>query len=112
MKKIEDIEKLTTQDLLRIGADDTIPVPDSLVVKLPHRAHRTWSIAAAAAVLIGLGGWALSRPSTAPQDTFEDPYLAYAAVEKALGKMSATVQNTAGKVARAETLIDDLTYWK
>ncbi len=112
MKRIEDIEKLTTEDLLRIGADDRIPIPEDLSVSLPRKARRNWSIAAAAAVVIGLGGWALSRPSAAPQDTFEDPYLAYAAVEKALGKMSATVQNTAGKVARAETLIDDLTYWK
>ena len=112
MKKIEDIEKLTTEDLLRIGADERIPIPEDLSVTLPHKTRRNWSIAAAAAILIGLGGWALSRPSSAPQDTFEDPYLAYAAVEKALGKMSATVQNTAGKVARAETLIDDLNYWK
>ena len=112
MKKLEDIDKLTTEDLLRIGADDTIPVPEDLSLTIPRKARRNWSIAAAAAVVIGLGGWALSRPSSAPQDTFEDPYLAYAAVEKALGKRSATVQNTAGKVARAETLIDDLTYWK
>ena len=112
MKRIEDIETMTTQDLLRIGADNNISLPEDLSVSLPRKARWHWSMAAAAALVIGLGGWALSRPSAAPQDTFEDPYLAYAAVEKALGKMSATVQNTAGKVARAETLIDDLTYWK
>ena len=106
MKRIEDIEKLTTEDLLRIGADERIPIPEDLTVTLPHKARRNWSIAA------GLGGWALSRPSAAPRDTFEDPYLAYAAVEKALGKMSASVHSTADKVARAETKIDDLTYWK
>ncbi len=111
MKRIEDIEKLTTEDLLRIGADERIPIPEDLSVSLPRRTRRNWSVAAAAAVLIGLGSWALSRPS-APQDTFDDPYLAYAAVEKALGKMSATVHGAAGKVARAETVIDDLNYWK
>lgn len=112
MKRIEDIEKLTTEDLLRIGADEHIPIPEDLSVTLPHRARRNWSIAAAAAVLVGLGGWALSRPSPALQDTFDDPYLAYAAVEQALGKMSATVQTTADKVNQAETIIDDLNYWK
>ena len=96
MKRIEDIEKLTTEDLLRIGADERIPIPEDLSVTLPHKTRRNWSIAAAAA----------------PRDTFEDPYLAYAAVEKALGKMSASVHSTADKVAQAETKIDDLTYWK
>ena len=100
------------RDLLRIGADERIPIPEDLSVTLPHKTRRNWSIAAAAAVLIGLGGWTLSRPSAAPRDTFEDPYLAYAAVEKALGKMSASVHSTADKVAQAETKIDDLTYWK
>lgn len=112
MKRIEDIEKLTTEDLLRIGADERIPIPEDLLVKLPRKSRKTWGMAAAAAILIGLGGWALSRPSAAPLDTFDDPYLAYAAVEKALGKMSASVQSTADKVAQAETRIDDLTYWK
>ena len=63
MKRIEDIEKLTTEDLLRIGADERIPIPEDLSVSLPRRTRRNWSVAAAAAVLIGLGSWALSRPS-------------------------------------------------
>lgn len=111
MKRIEDIEKLTPQDLLRIGADESIPLPGDLQVKLPARKFPVWSIAAAAAVLIGLAGWGLSRPA-APKDTFEDPYLAYAAVEQALGKMSSTVHSAAGKVNRAESVIDNLNYWK
>ena len=111
MKRIEDIKKLSAQDLLRIGADESIPFPEDLSVTLPRRSRRNWSIAAAAALAIGLTGWGLSRPA-APQDSFDDPYLAYAAVEQALGKMSASVQGTAQKVARAENTINELTYWK
>ncbi|MBR1872180.1 MAG: hypothetical protein IJ795_03115 [Bacteroidales bacterium] len=112
MKRIEDIEKLTAEDLLRIGDDESIPVPEDLGVTLPGRSRSMWGIAAAAAVLIGLGGWALIRPSAAPKDTFDDPYLACAAIEKAFDRMSATVHSTAGKVATAETTFDELTYWK
>lgn len=110
MKRIEEIEKLSTEDLLRIGADESIPVPEDLGVRLPHKA-RNWSIAAAAALLIGLTGWGIGRPA-APKDSFNDPYLAYAAVEQALGKMSATVHDAAGKVNQAENRFNEITYWK
>ena len=112
MKRIQDIEKLTAADWDRIGADETIPVPEDLQVRLPRRPSAApWSIAAAAAVLIGLG-WAGYDRYTAPKDTFEDPYLAYAAVEQALSKMSGNVQKAAGQVARAEEIMDKYNYWK
>lgn len=110
MKRIEEINKLTTEDLLRIGADESVPIPQDLQIRLPSKT-RNWSIAAAAAVIIGLAGWGLGRPAM-PKDTFDDPYLAYAAVEQALQKMSASVHVTAEKVADAECVINDLSYWK
>ena len=112
MKRIQDIEKLSAADWDRIGADETIPVPEDLQVRLPRRhSVAPWSIAAAAAVLIGLG-WAGYDRYAAPKDTFEDPYLAYAAVEQALSKMSGNVQKAAGQVARAEEIMDKYNYWK
>ena len=68
-------------------------------------------IAAAAAVMVGIAGWSLSRPAE-PKDTFDDPYLAYAAVEQALMKTSAKMQTAAQKVYETETVIDQLTNWK
>ena len=111
MKRIEDIEKLSSRDLLGIGADESIAVPEDLEVRLPLRRLPQWSIAAAAALLVGLAGWgfAAHRPLT---DTFDDPYLAYAAVEQAFGKMSQSVQSAAVKVDEAENLIDKYSYWK
>ena len=93
MKRIQDIEKLSAEDLLTIGADETVPVPEDLHVSLPRRTA-TWGIAAAL------------------QDTFDDPYLAYAAVEQALGQMSRSVQSAALKIDEAENLIDKYNYWK
>ncbi|MBQ6912437.1 MAG: hypothetical protein IJQ35_09825 [Bacteroidales bacterium] len=113
MKRIEDIEKLSAEDLLRIGADESVPLPEDLQVRLPRpgRTVRGWSIAAAAAVMVGIAGWSLSRPAE-PKDTFDDPYLAYAAVEQALMKTSAKMQAAAQKVYETENVIDQLTYWK
>lgn len=114
MKRIEDIEKLSAEDLLRIGADESIPLPEDLQVRLPRpgRTVRGWSIAAAAAVMVGIAGWSLSRPAE-PKDTFDDPYLAYAALEQALGKTSAKMQAAAQIVQEKELVIDHLSkYWK
>ena len=110
MKKIEDIEKLSAEDLRRIGADESIPLPEDLQVRLPRPAARYWSIAAAAAVMVGIAGWSLSRPAE-PRDTFDDPYLAYAAVEQALAKTSARVKKKKKKIQETEKLIDQLIYW-
>lgn len=109
MKKIEDIEKLSAEDLRRIGADESIPFPEDLQVRLPRPAARYWSIAAAA-VMVGIAGWSLSRPAE-PRDTFDDPYLAYAAVEQALAKTSARVHAAGEKIQETEKLIDQLIYW-
>lgn len=109
MKKIEDIEKLSAEDLRRIGADESIPLPEDLQVRLPRPAARYWSIAAAA-VMVGIAGWSLSRPAE-PRDTFDDPYLAYAAVEQALAKTSARVHAAGEKIQETEKLIDQLIYW-
>ena len=112
MKSIQEISKLSVDDLQRIGADESIPVPQDLNVSLPRRrVVRTWSIAAAAAVVIGLGWFGFDRLSQ-PKDTFSDPYLAYAAVEQALMKVSGNVNSAAAKVAESEEIINKVNYWK
>ena len=112
MKSIQEISKLSADDLQRIGADESIPIPQDLNVRLPQRkAVRTWSIAAAAAVVIGLGLFGMNWTSQ-PKDTFDDPYLAYAAVEQALMKVSGNINTAAGKVAESEVIINKVNYWK
>jgi len=112
MKDLHEIEKMSLEDLQRIGADESIPVPEDWQVRLPRRSPaRNWSIAAAAAVLLALGWWGLNRPAE-PEDTFDDPRLAYAAVEQALSKMSGAIHETARTVSEKEMQLEKLNYWK
>lgn len=112
MKDIREIEKLSVTDLEKIGADESIPVPKGWTVRLPERKPKYlfWSFAAAAALLVHMG-YELEK-ARQPKDTFDDPYLAYAAVEAALSRVSGSLNATAGKVAESEALIDKLNYWK
>jgi hypothetical protein len=112
MKTLDEIARLTAEDLERIGSDENIPVPEDLKVSLPKRnPEHAWRIAAAVALLIGIGvsGYLGYRE---PKDTFDDPYLAYAAVEKAMNKMAGTVQYGAAKVSETELALEKINYWK
>lgn len=112
MKSIRDIEKLSMADWDRIGADESIPVPEDLQVRLPRRrTAAVWSIAASVAVVAGIGLTTLLR-TPEPKDTFTDPYLAYAAVEQAFCRMGQTVARSADILAQTETDFDKVNYWK
>ena len=118
MKTIEDIEKLTDEQLSQIAEDSSVKVPESLAESLealvgaaalteeePRRksAFIPWAIAAAVAAVLGTGIF-LNVPRR-PKDTFSDPYLAYAQVEEAFrtisDKMNAGLQlaSEAGEAA-------------
>ncbi len=97
MKTIDEIEKLSMEDLERISADESIIVPDGLesrVFQPKDNRHRWWtaiSIAASLAVLAGIG-FAWYNRSKPLEDTFDDPALAYAMVEETLAKMSQNLE--------------------
>ena len=63
---------------------------------------------AAIAVLLAVG---LTR-NPEPKDTFDDPYLAYAEVEKVFSKISGTVAYGADKISESEATLDKYSYWK
>lgn len=108
MKRIQDIERMTMVDWDRIGADESLPVPKDLQVRLPRRRAVVWSIAASVAVVAGIGLSALLR-TPEPKDTFTDPYLAYAAVEQAFSRMGQMVARSADIIEQSENKV---TYWK
>ena len=117
MKSIDEISRLSAEDLERISLDESIPVPEELsgrvsatLARQRSRAWARWAIpaAAAAAVLVGIG---LNREPE-PKDTFDDPYLAYAEVEKVFSKISGAVAYGAEKVNESEQTIDKYAYWK
>ena len=115
MKNIDEITRLTADDLERISLDESIPVPEELSGKVQQAVRgRTlrWAVptgvAAAIAVLLAVG---LTR-NPEPQDTFDDPYLAYAEVEKVFSKISGTVAYGADKISESEATLDKYSYWK
>ena len=112
MKRIEDIEKMSMAEWERIGADDSIPVPEDFQVCLPRRPHAlVWGIAASVAVCVGIGlAGLLHTPE--PKDTFSDPYLAYAFIEQAFDRMGEAVSKSADALAQTGIQIDKVNYWK
>ena len=115
MKNIDEITRLTADDLERISLDESIPVPEELSGKVQQVVRsRTlrWAVptgvAAAIAVLLAVG---LTR-NPEPKDTFDDPYLAYAEVEKVFSKISGTVAYGADKISESEATLDKYRYWK
>ena len=115
MKNIDEITRLTADDLERISLDESIPVPEELSGKVQQAVRgRTlrWAVptgvAAAIAVLLAVGlTW-----NPEPKDTFDDPYLAYAEVEKVFSKISGTVAYGADKISESEATLDKFSYWK
>ena len=110
MKTIDEIEKLSMEDLERISADESIIVPDGLesrVFQLKDRRPR-WrtaiSIAASLAVLAGIG-LAWYNRSKPLEDTFDDPALAYAMVEETLAKMSKNLEIGVKSVEKSRDII-------
>lgn len=99
MKSIEELEDLRIEDLEKMAQDSSICVPEdmgakvesALIAAAAHKAAkaRAWkyagvlslAAAATAAVLV------LGNPSQ-PKDTFSDPLLAYAEIEKTFSYIS------------------------
>lgn len=110
MKSLKDIEQITTEELEVISLDEKIVVPHDLEYKIQSRIlgkkkkiYSMISVAAAIAVIVtGLG---LSNLSNEPKDTFDDPYLAYAELEKAFATMSEGMKKGMDMVETSESVI-------
>ena len=87
-----------------------IRVQVQAAVRKPARWALPAGVAAAAVTLLAVGLTLTRNPE--PKDTFDDPYLAYAEVEKVFAKISGTVAYGADKVSQSEQTLDKLTYWK
>ena len=121
MKDINEIERLTPEDLERIASDESVRVPADLKASLEALAgaskvledrptasgvfhgfaEKRLSRKSSSRPSQGLRAWYWAVPAVAaalvaavlvfrsqPKDTFSDPYLAYAEVQKAFGQIS------------------------
>lgn len=124
MKSSKDIEKMSLEQLEAASMDENISVPDGFVSRLGDglevlerltedesrkdgrvRMVRVLSAAAAAALLVGVG-LGLSGRQDEPEDTFTDPYLAYAELEKAFAIMSGEIHKGLAMAEKSEEIID------
>lgn len=124
MKSSKDIEKMSLEQLEAASMDENISVPDGFASRMEKglevlerltedesrkdgrvRMVRVLSAAAAAALLIG-AGLGLSGRQDEPEDTFTDPYLAYAELEKAFAIMSGEIHKGLAMAEKSEEIID------
>ena len=99
MKRIEDIERMLPEELESAALSEDIKVPSGLEERIksaiaakeslePRESPVRWVPYAALAVAAGLAAVAVIPRGGKIQDTFDDPYLAYAQVEATVQKIS------------------------
>ena len=115
---------MSLEQLEAASMDENISVPDGFASRMEKglevlerltedesrkdgrvRMVRVLSAAAAAALLIG-AGLGLSGRQDEPEDTFTDPYLAYAELEKAFAIMSGEIHKGLAMAEKSEEIID------
>ena len=116
MKSLKDIEKITLEELEAVSLDETVAVPEGLTQRirknLDVRRTRRFVFAAGAAASVALVagiGFGIARWQNEPEDTFDDPYLAYAELEKAFARMSGEIQKGLAMAEESEAAMDKVT---
>ncbi len=127
MKRIEDIEKMGLEELEAAAMEEKVEVPQGLAGRIQERILAAElakeppiekpqiqrkrilqfsGIAAAAVVVFALVLLKPGMQKDTLQDTFEDPYLAYAQVEKAFAEISSKMTLGVEMVAQAKPLAE------
>lgn len=107
---------MTLEELEAVSMDEGISVPENLsdkicsTVESRERKRAAYRIVgAAAAVAVIVAGISLSDSYREPKDTFDDPYLAYAEVEKALATVAEGMKKGIEMVEESESVIERTT---
>jgi len=120
MKDIKDIEKLTQDELEAISDNPGIAAADTgakeLVTKLelaeeaeersPRKISFRWisSIAASVLLILGIG---LALQDRGPEDTFDDPALAYSQVQEVFRQIGTGVRQGKDAVEQSEQRVSE-----
>ncbi len=107
MKTIDEIDKLTMEDLERISLDESIVTPEGLEDRIKasvrepvaFRRRLFWLSGIAASIVLVVALALNFRPSPL-KDTFDDPAMAYAEVEKALLSFTEVVNNQMNNISK------------
>lgn len=127
MKRIEDIEKMGLEELEAAAMEEKVEVPQGLAGRIQERILAAElakeppiekpqiqrkrilqfsGIAAAAVVVFALVLLKPGMQKDTLQDTFEDPYMAYAQVEKAFAEISNKMSIGVDMVAQTKPLAE------
>lgn len=126
MKSLKEIEDISLEELDAVSQDEAIAVPEGFRQRLeaeldaqdkletmkeePRKIRLVPVIGVAAFVLLLIGiGLGIARWQSEPKDTFTDPYLAYAELEKAFSTMSEGMNKALAMADKSETIIDRAT---
>ena len=121
---------MSLDQLEAVSMDESITVPDGLAARMKENADAAVTaglltgnesedqgrrkvvryVAAAASVVIMAGvGYGIAQWQSQPKDTFDDPYLAYAEVEKAFEKISSSINRSLEMAGETEQVIEKAT---
>jgi hypothetical protein len=123
MKSIKEIENMSLEELIAVSSDEATAVPEGFAERIGKQVEarkiarnlendadrvRTvrWIGAAAAVTLLAGTGLGIANWQKQPKDTFDDPYLAYAELEKAFATMSDSLQKGLAMADKSEDIID------
>ena len=128
MKSLKDIENISLEELEAVSLDESIRIPEGFAERLQDnieaqqkierfdeagpkaRTVRLTFISAAASVAVLAGiGLGIAKWQNEPKDTFDDPYLAYAELEKAFAVMSGGIQKGLAMAEESEAALDKVT---
>lgn len=102
MKSIKEIENMSLEQLEAVSMDKSIAVPEGFANRLENslegrkskvKVVRFVAAAASVAVLAGVG-FGIAKWQDEPKDTYDDPYLAYAELERAFEMISTGINQS------------------
>lgn len=123
MKSIKEIDNMSLEELIAVSSDEATAVPEGFAERIGKQLEaqkiardlendadsvRTvrWIGAAAAVTLLAGTALGIVNWQNQPKDTFDDPYLAYAELEKAFATMSDSLQKGIAMADKSEDIID------
>ena len=123
MKSIKEIENMSLEELIAVSSDEATAVPEGFAERIGRQVEaqkiasdlendadrvRTvrWIGAAAAVTLLAGTGLGIANWQKQPKDTYDDPYLAYAELEKAFATMSDSLQKGLAMADKSNDIID------